>query len=69
MVTRYAAQGPMAHAPNGTYVAASDYDKLADALQRVVSAAGACFKQIEAGELSSKDAEAALMVCVKLAQP
>lgn len=69
MVTRYSAQGSLAPATNGTYVAASDYDKLAGALQCVVSAAGACFKQIEVGELSSEDAEAALMVCAELAQP
>lgn len=68
MAIRFQPQGAMSQAPNGPYVAASDYDALAGALERVLSTASTYFEQIETGDLSAKDAEAALTVCATLAQ-
>ena len=58
MPVRYAAQGSMMRSTSGTYVPIADYEALEAALKVVVYTAHACFKQIEAGELSAADADA-----------
>ena len=52
---------------SGTYVPIADYEALEAALKVVASTAHACFKQIEAGELSAADAEAAVFSSATLA--
>lgn len=58
MPVRYVAQGPLMRSANVTYVPIADYEALEAALKVVVCTAHACFKQIEAGELSAADADA-----------
>lgn len=68
MVQRYSPQGAMFQSTSGMYVALSDYEKLDRALTHVLQTAGTCFKQMEASEITARDAEAALEVCATFAK-
>lgn len=67
MVQRYAALGAMSQSDSGSYVAVSDYEKLHMALTHILQVTSTCFKQIEVGEMTATDGQAALKVCAELA--
>ena len=64
MIPRYTPQGTMNQAPNGNYVASSDYDRLEETQKTLIELAVAYFRSIAANELTAADAETALRATV-----